>query len=80
MFYTYVIQSLVDKTLYVGMTNNLEDRIKRHNKKIEEYTSRKAPWDLLFYAAFKTRVEASNFEKYLKSGSGREFIKKRIKE
>ncbi len=78
MFYTYIIQSDIDQTLYIGLTNNIQQRLERHNAGSEEYTSKKRPWQILFYAAFRTRLEAAQFEKYLKSGSGREFIRKRI--
>jgi hypothetical protein len=36
------------------------------------------PWDLVFYAAFPQRLQAETFEKYLKSGSGRAFARKRL--
>ena len=78
MYYTYVIQSKKDKLLYTGYTDNLEARIKRHNEGKEKYTKNKKPWNIVFYCAFRTRNEATDFEKYLKSGSGREFIKKRV--
>lgn len=79
MFYTYVIQSEVDQTLYIGLTNSVKNRLERHNAGQEDYTSKKRPWVLLFYAAFRSREEAADFEKYLKSGSGREFIRRRVR-
>lgn len=78
MFYTYLLESKTDGTLYIGLTNNVTARLERHNKGMESYTKTKLPWELLFYAAFRTRVEAASFEKYLKSGSGKEFVRKRI--
>ena len=78
MYYTYLLRSKLDSSLYVGFTVDLKKRIERHNRGKEQYTKKKAPWELIFYAAFLTRKEAVNFEKYLKSGSGREFIRKRI--
>ena len=78
MYYIYLIQSKIDDSKYVGYTNNLEDRIKRHNTGKEKYTKNKKPWKLIYYSAFRSRKEATDFEKYLKSGSGREFIRRRI--
>lgn len=66
MFFTYVLQSQIDESLYAGLTNNIQERLERHNAGSEEYTSKKRPWQLLFYMAFRTRTEAAQFEKYLK--------------
>ena len=76
MFYVYVLQSLMDQHLYVGMASNLEERIKRHNAGYERATKNRIPFKLLHSEVFGTRVEARNREKYLKSGFGRELIKK----
>ena len=78
MYYTYLIQSEKDESIYIGFTGDLEKRIKRHNEGREKYTKKKIPWKLVFYAAFRTQKEATDFEKYLKSGSGKEFIRRRI--
>ena len=78
MFYTYIIQSKKDNSLYTGFTRDLRKRVKRHNLGKEGYTKNKIPWKLIFYTAFKTQKKATEFEKYLKSGSGKEFIRRRI--
>jgi predicted GIY-YIG superfamily endonuclease len=41
-------------------------------------TAGKLPLELIFYCAFKNKYQAYNFEKYLKSGSGSAFMKKRL--
>ena len=78
MFYTYLIQSEKDESIYIGFTGDLEKRIIRHNDEKEKYTQKKIPWKLVFYTAFRTQKEATDFEKYLKSGSGKEFIRRRV--
>ena len=61
---------------YVGCTDNLKDRLSRHQKGQVPATSKRLPLTLDCYFAFNDKYKAFEFEKYLKSGSGRAFIKK----
>ncbi len=61
---------------YIGCTNDLKDRISRHQKGQVDATKDRLPIELDFYVALNNQYKAFNFEKYLKSGSGRAFIKK----
>ena len=76
MFWCVYILKCVDKRFYVGCTNDLKDRIKRHNKGQVPATKERLPVKLISYFAFSDKYTAFNFEKYFKSGSGRAFIKK----
>lgn len=49
-----------------------------HNDGKVESTRPHRPWDLVWYGAFQTEKEARNFEKYLKTGSGKAFAYKRL--
>ncbi len=62
----------------MGCTNNLKDRINRHTKGQVDATKDRLPVELDFYIAFSNQYKAFEFEKYLKSGSGRAFIKKHL--
>jgi predicted GIY-YIG superfamily endonuclease len=64
--------------LYIGCTNNLKDRVKRHKNGQVKSTKDIRPVKLIFYACFSDKYLAYNFEKYLKSGSGRAFTKKHL--
>ena len=75
MFYVYILLCSNMKT-YIGCTDNLRDRIKKHNKGQVSATKDQLPIKLIAYFAFSNKYTAFNFEKYLKSGSGRAFIKK----
>ena len=75
MYVVYVLQSETYKRMYVGMTNDLERRIKEHNNGKTKSTRYYKPWKVLFIESFSTRLEAREREKYLKSGIGREYIK-----
>jgi putative endonuclease len=75
MFFVYVIRSLKDGKLYVGLTNNVEKRISEHNDGKCIATKLRRPFTLLYYESFSNRTEAAKREKFFKSGKGREFLK-----
>ncbi len=75
--YVYILKCNNDKT-YVGHTSNLENRLTRHHKGYVPATKILRPLSLLTYLAFTDKYKAIAFEKYLKSGSGRAFLKKRL--
>jgi putative endonuclease len=65
-------------SFYKGCTSNLEERLERHQKGWVESTKDLLPVKLIAYTAFPNQSKAYAFEKYLKSGSGRAFLKKHI--
>jgi putative endonuclease len=77
MEYVYILKC-ADNTYYTGHTADLDDRINRHNKGENIYTKPRRPVRLVTYLAFSDKYKAINFEKYLKSGSGKAFAKKRL--
>jgi predicted GIY-YIG superfamily endonuclease len=75
----YVLQSETDsKRFYTGCTLDLRKRLARHNNGEVPHTSKWRPWRVKTYIAFSDRVQAKAFEHYLKSASGRAFLKKRL--
>jgi len=79
MYVVYILRSKKDpKRLYIGLTANLENRIKEHNRNESRYSKSYAPWEEETYVVFKNKSQAVSFEKYLKSGSGFAFLKKRL--
>jgi putative endonuclease len=79
MWYVYVLQSKINQSLYIGCTNNLRERFKKHNTGKSKYTADFRPWKLLYYEAGLNRKDAFRREKYLKSGYGRRWLKNRLK-
>ncbi len=67
-----------DGTYYTGCTSNLVERLKRHKNGEVLYTSTRQPFELITYITFTDKYKAYNFEKYLKSGSGKAFTFKRL--
>jgi putative endonuclease len=76
MIIVYVIRSLKDGRFYVGMTKDLERRIQEHESGKTKSTKSFRPWKLIFTESFQSYSEARKREKYLKSGSGKEYIKR----
>ena len=74
-YFVYVLQSLKDKGLYIGMTNNIERRLYEHNLGYKNSTRARIPFRLIYTEEYPDRKLAREREKELKSGSGREFIK-----
>lgn len=72
----YAISSLESNYIYVGMTKNLGDRLKRHNKGWEKTTRLYAPYRLVYKESCTDRDEARKREKYWKSGVGKEQLRK----
>jgi putative endonuclease len=77
MYYVYLIQSIqFPEISYVGYTTDLEQRIKTHNHGV--HTAKYKPWKLIMYLAFAEEKAAKEFERYLKTQSGRAFAQKRF--
>ncbi|HVF70869.1 MAG TPA: GIY-YIG nuclease family protein [Chthoniobacterales bacterium] len=77
--YVYILhrEANADR-FYVGCTDDLRARLRRHNSGQVPHTSKWKPWRIKIYIAFSTRARARAFEHYLKSASGRAFTKKRL--
>ena len=79
MHYVYLIRSLSHPhQIYIGNTVNLKQRLETHNSGGSVYTMPYRPWELITFLGFKDKLKATAFEKYLKSGSGSAFAKKRL--
>jgi len=81
MFYVYVIKSKKFDNLYIGSTNNLKERVIKHNKGMVKSTRKNKPYMLMYYEAYKTESDARRREKMLKyQGQARNQLKLRIKD
>ena len=75
MFYTYILKQKDINHFYIGYTNNLKRRIEEH-KSSETISTQGRLWNLYCYFVFPTKKLAEDFERYLKTGSGRAFSKR----
>lgn len=77
--YAYVIQSQSHPgRYYIGFTENLDDRLRHHNSGAVPSTRPYGPWAYRTCVAFADRTRALEFERYLKTHSGRGFLNKRL--
>lgn len=60
---------------YIGITNNLERRLKEHNSGKSIFTRKYMPWKLVYNEELDDRLQARKREKYFKSSAGRRKVK-----
>ena len=77
-YYLYIIQSDRDDSFYIGTTQNLDERILRHNHGQSKYTKTKRPWKLVFYEEHPDRYSAMKREYYIKRRKSKDYITKLI--
>jgi putative endonuclease len=76
-WYVYILK-LSNNTYYVGCTSDIKNRLIRHMNGYVDATKYHLPLEIVFYSTFFDKYKAFQFEKYLKSGSGRAFAKKHL--
>jgi putative endonuclease len=77
-FTVYILASEKDNSWYIGFTSDLDKRLKDHNNGRTITTSRKMPWEVIYYEVSFSKYDAIAREKYLKSGMGRRYLKNRL--
>ncbi len=79
--FVYSLYNHKHDKIYIGQTDNLEERVQLHNNKTftNSYTARvDGEWQLIYKEEVGNRTEALKREKQLKSYRGREFVKQHI--
>ena len=80
MFYVYVLISDADGGFYTGLTGDLKRRVGEHSEGLVETTRNRRPMELVYYEACKSRKDAYRRKKYLKTSSGKRYLRDRLKE
>ena len=76
-FYVYELVSQRDESIrYRGITRDLKARLRKHNTGSSLHTAKYRPWYIEVAVAFRSEAKARRFERYLKTGSGREFARR----
>ncbi|MDO5707874.1 MAG: GIY-YIG nuclease family protein, partial [Andreesenia angusta] len=71
MNYVYILRCS-DNTLYTGWTNNLYERLKKHNEgNGAKYTRARLPVELVYVEEYETKSEAMKREYQIKKMSRR---------
>lgn len=80
MFTVYLLESIRTGKWYIGFTpRDVYKRVNKHNRKEVLSTKAFAPWKLIYFECYLNRADATSREKFLKSGAGRNFLKKQLK-
>lgn len=78
MYWVYILES-EDKGWYIGYTSNLKRRIQEHKSGNGSFTTSKNKiWNLIYCEGYLNKKDAEGRERFLKSGSGRSYVKKQI--
>jgi len=80
MHYTYVLKSLKDKKFYIGRSDDLRRRITEHKAGKVKSTKNRLPIELIFYEAFKNKLDAIRRENYFKTTKGKRALHIMLKE
>jgi putative endonuclease len=79
MHYVYILENQIDRSWYIGFSSDLKQRVIDHqNGKGGRTTKKKKDWLLIYLEGYVNKDDALGREKYLKSGSGRRFVKKQL--
>ena len=78
MYFVYILQSLKDTKYYIGQTDNLNERVRKHNNGQVKSTKLRIPLVVVKKEIFNTKSEARKRENYLKKLKGGNEFKKII--
>ena len=79
MFFVYVLKSKSTGQFYTGQSSGITKRLEQHNAGGSRSTKNRGPWEIVHQEMFATRAEAMRREKELKTGKGREELKRILK-
>ena len=80
MHYVYVLQSAKDGNLYTGYTADLRQRVADHLAGRVCSTRCRRPLQLIYYEAYLSAKDAKSRELFLKSSSGKRFIRRQLRD
>lgn len=81
MYQVYVIENSADSSWYIGFTTDVERRLEEHRQGIGGKHTRKSPgsWSLIYSESYLDKRDALQREKFLKSGSGRKYLRQQLR-
>ena len=77
-YFTYILVNESLERLYIGQTNNLDQRLDRHNSGYVKSTKIHGPWIFLFHIKYQSSAEAMKLERKLKNLKSRRKLLARI--
>lgn len=79
MYYVYVLHSAPNNKLYTGYSSNLKQRLKEHLQGKVYSTKFKTKLELIYFEGCVSKIDALRREQYLKSGTGKKYLRSRLK-
>lgn len=73
-FSVYIIYSKIIDQYYVGHSEDLTDRLYRHNNSGSKATKKAKDWKIVYTESYETRAEASRRESEIKKKKSRNYI------
>lgn len=71
MHFTYILFSKSKNKFYIGVTANLNERIRKHNSNHKGFTGGSGDWELHYHESFDLKTDALKREKTIKSWKSR---------
>ncbi|UCG14582.1 MAG: GIY-YIG nuclease family protein [Deltaproteobacteria bacterium] len=72
--FLYILRSEKDGSYYVGTTQDVEERVRRHNQGRSVYTKAKRPWQVVYVEEHSNRVSAQQREREIKQRKSKAYI------
>jgi len=80
IYFVYLLENHNDRGWYIGFTSDLKKRVLDHNNgKGAKTTKERSNWKLIYFEGYLRKDDALGREKFLKSDSGRKYLKKQLK-
>jgi len=76
----YIIESIKNKSYYIGSAKDVERRVGQHNSGNVKATKYKRPYKLVFSQSFNTIEKAREAERKIKKWKRSDFIEKIIRD
>ncbi|HHT9120697.1 MAG TPA: GIY-YIG nuclease family protein [Candidatus Hypogeohydataceae bacterium YC41] len=80
MYYVYVLKSLRDGKLYIGYSSDLKRRLREHKTGGSKSTKGRLPFELIYYEAHKSEVDARRRERYFKTDKGKSSLRQMLRD
>lgn len=78
MYYVYILRSLKNNQYYIGSTDDIDSRLKRHNAGYVRSTKPYLPWSMIYFETHENRSQAVKREMEIKSWKSRARVEKLI--
>ena len=78
-YFVYIIHSQKDGSYYVGSTQDVSQRLERHNQGRSKYTKSKRPWRLVYQEEHPDRSSAVKRENEIKGRKSRQYVENLVR-